>query len=71
MRKSIVRIARLGFALLLVCPSAGPAQYLFCASEGLATVVRPLVDQPILAKALGLRPDQKITLVQTVGYPKK
>ena len=45
--------------------------YLFCASEGLATVVRALVDRPALAKALGLRPDQKITLVQTVGYPKK
>jgi len=45
--------------------------YLFCVSEGLATVVRALVDRPALAKALGLRPDQKITLVQTVGYPKK
>jgi nitroreductase len=45
--------------------------YLFCASEGLATVVRALLDRPALAKAIGLRPDQKITLVQTVGYPKK
>jgi nitroreductase len=45
--------------------------YLFCASEGLATVVRALVDRPALAKAMGLRPDQRITLVQTVGYPKK
>ncbi|HWU39514.1 MAG TPA: SagB/ThcOx family dehydrogenase [Candidatus Acidoferrum sp.] len=49
----------------------GQNVYLFCASEGLATVVRALVDRPALAKALGLRPDQKITLVQTVGYPKK
>ena len=45
--------------------------YLFCASEGLATVVRASVDRPALAKAMGLRPDQKITLVQSVGYPKK
>jgi nitroreductase len=45
--------------------------YLFCASEGLATVVRASVDRPALAKAMGLRPDQKITLVQTVGYSKK
>jgi len=45
--------------------------YLFCASEGLATVVRASFDRPALAKAIGLRPDQKITLVQTVGYPKK
>ncbi|HXX36444.1 MAG TPA: nitroreductase family protein [Thermodesulfobacteriota bacterium] len=45
--------------------------YLYCASEGLATVVRGLVDRPTLAKAMKLRADQKITLVQSVGYPKK
>jgi SagB-type dehydrogenase family enzyme len=44
--------------------------YLFCASEGLATVVRGGVDQS-LPKLLKLRPDQHITLAQTVGYPKK
>jgi SagB-type dehydrogenase family enzyme len=45
--------------------------YLFCASEGLATVVRGLVDRPTLAKVMKLRPDQKIILTQSVGYPKK
>jgi len=45
--------------------------YLYCASEGLATVVRGLVDRPSLGKAMKLRADQKITLVQSVGYPKK
>jgi nitroreductase len=45
--------------------------YLFCASEGLATVVRASIDRPALARAMRLRPDQKITLAQTVGYPKK
>lgn len=45
--------------------------YLFCASEGLATVVRGYVNKPALAKAINLRPDQKITLAQTVGYPQK
>ena len=45
--------------------------YLYCASEGLATVVRGLVDRPALAKGMMLRPDQKITLAQSVGYPKK
>jgi len=45
--------------------------YLYCASEGLATVVRGLVDRPTLGKAMKLRADQKITLVQSVGYPKK
>jgi len=43
--------------------------YLFCASEGLATVVRGLVDRPALAKAMGLRPEQQIVLAQSVGYP--
>jgi SagB-type dehydrogenase family enzyme len=43
--------------------------YLFCASEGLATVVRGLVDRKALAAAMRLRPDQRIVLAQTVGYP--
>ena len=43
--------------------------YLFCASSGLATVVRGLVDKQALAKAMKLRPEQKIILAQTVGYP--
>jgi nitroreductase len=45
--------------------------YLFCSSEKLATVVRGLIDRPALARAMKLRPDQKITLAQSVGYPKK
>jgi len=45
--------------------------YLFCASEGLATVVRGSIDRVALAKAMKLRPEQKIILSQTVGYPKK
>jgi SagB-type dehydrogenase family enzyme len=45
--------------------------YLFCASEGLATVVRGMVDKPALAATMKLRSDQKIILAQTVGYPKK
>jgi len=42
--------------------------YLYCASEGLATVVRGMVDRPALAKAMALRDDQRITLAQSVGY---
>ncbi len=45
--------------------------YLFCASEGLATVVRGYVERDKLAKVMKLRDDQKIILAQTVGYPKK
>ncbi len=44
--------------------------YLFCASEGLATVVRAGVDRPALSKAMRLRPEQRIILEQPVGYPK-
>lgn len=44
--------------------------YLYCASEGLATVVRAFVDRAALAKSLSLRPEQRIALAQTVGYPK-
>jgi nitroreductase len=44
--------------------------YLYCASQGLAVVVRGMVDRPALATALNLRPEQKIILTQTVGYPK-
>ena len=45
--------------------------YLFCASEGLATVVRGSVDRAALAKVMKLRPDRRILLAQSVGYPKK
>jgi SagB-type dehydrogenase family enzyme len=45
--------------------------YLYCASEGLATVVRGSVDKPALAKTLKLQPQQRIILAQSVGHPKK
>ncbi len=45
--------------------------YLFCASEGLATVVRASVPKADLAQRLKLRADQQIVLAQSVGYPKK
>jgi SagB-type dehydrogenase family enzyme len=45
--------------------------YLYCASEGLATVVRGSIDRPALSKVMRLRPDQRIILAQTVGYPEK
>ena len=44
--------------------------YLFCASQGLATVVRGWFNKLSLTKALKLRPSQSIILAQTVGYPK-
>lgn len=44
--------------------------YLYCASEGLATVARGWVNRPALAKVMKLRADQIIILAQTVGYQK-
>ncbi|HET9130519.1 MAG TPA: nitroreductase family protein [Terriglobia bacterium] len=43
--------------------------YLYCASQGLAVVVRGMIDRAVLAPALKLRTDQKIILAQTAGYP--
>lgn len=43
--------------------------YLFCASEGLATVVRSLVDRTLLSEKMKLDDTQKIVMAQTVGYP--
>jgi SagB-type dehydrogenase family enzyme len=45
--------------------------YLYCASEGLATVVRGMVDREAMTKSLMLRPEQKVIFAQSVGYPKK
>lgn len=43
--------------------------YLYCASAGLATVVRGSLDREALAATLGLKPGQEVILAQTVGYP--
>jgi len=42
--------------------------YLFCASEGLGTVVRGLVNREPLAEKMKLSPNRKIVFAQTVGY---
>lgn len=43
--------------------------YLFCASEGLHTVVLGWVDRDELHAAMKLNPDQHIILTQPVGFP--
>lgn len=43
--------------------------YLYCASEGLGTVVRGSFDKDELWKLLNLKPNQQVLLTQTVGYP--
>ena len=48
----------------------GQNVYLFCASEGLATVFRASLDRARLAQVLRLPDTKFITCAQTVGYPK-
>ena len=44
--------------------------YLYCASQGLATVIRAWIDRHALGQAMDLGADQQVLLAQTVGYPK-
>jgi len=48
----------------------GQNVYLYCASAGLGSVFADSVDKTAMAHKLGLRPEQHITFVQAVGYPK-
>jgi nitroreductase len=48
---------------------AGQNVYLYCASEGLATVFRGAVDYEKLKQAMQLEDGQFVTFAQTVGYP--
>ncbi len=45
--------------------------YLYCASEGLGSVVRAWIDAGAFAKAAGLKAEQHVIIAQTVGYTKK
>jgi len=41
--------------------------YLYCASQGLATVIRAWFDRDALTRAMGLQADHQLLLAQTVG----
>ena len=45
--------------------------YLYCASEGLATIVLGQVDKPKVKEVLKLRPNQQVILSQPVAYPEQ
>lgn len=67
--KSVPAAQREAFA----CATAGAmAQnvYLYCASEGLATVIRAWFDRDALSRAMGLDADHQLLLAQTVGAVK-
>lgn len=42
--------------------------YLYCTGAGLATVVRGQIERRQLGAALGLRPQQRVALAQSVGF---
>ncbi len=56
---------------LLVVLTVSIFTSLIIVPAGLATVVRGYVDKPALEKKMGLGPEQKVNLCQSVGYPKK
>lgn len=43
--------------------------YLYCASEGLGSVVRGSFDQEVLKELLNLAPNHEVLLTQSVGHP--
>jgi len=45
--------------------------YLFCASEGLACILRAMIDKDAVTKTLKLKPTQKVLLAQTVAHFKQ
>ena len=46
----------------------GQNVYLWCASEGLACIIRAMADGEAISKTLNLRPDQKFILAQTIAH---
>jgi nitroreductase len=44
--------------------------YLYCASEGLGATIRGSVPRQKVAELLKLRPEQRIIVGQTIGYPR-
>ena len=61
-------------AIALPPPRRGGAMaqnaYLYCAANGLFTVIRAWFDARALSEAMGLEPDQQLLLCQTVGRVK-
>jgi len=57
-------------AALIDCGFIGQNIYLYCASEGLISVVRGSVNKTAVRQLLGLGGKQEVMLAQTVGYKK-
>jgi len=57
-------------AALTDCGFIGQNIYLYCASEGLISVIRGSVNKTAVHELLGLSDKQEVLLAQTVGYKK-
>jgi len=57
-------------AAIVDCGFIGQNIYLFCASEGLISVVRGSIDKESVHSILGLSDNQEVLLGQVVGYKK-
>jgi SagB-type dehydrogenase family enzyme len=68
-QKLVPAAQRQGFAYAAAGAMAQNA-YLYCASAGLATVIRAWLDARALGQAMGLGADQQVLLAQTVGAAK-
>lgn len=55
---------------LIDCGFVSQNVYLYCASEGLGTVVRGFFDKEVLSELLELPSNQEVLLTQSVGYVK-
>lgn len=70
-RMTLVPVARRESFASAAAGAIAQNVYLFCAGNGLATVIRAWIDRDAIADALGLAHDQQVLLSQTVGYPAK
>ncbi len=68
-RMGLVPAARREAYAFAAAGAAAQNVYLYCASAGLATVVRAWFDRDGLARAMGLGHDEQVLLAQTVGVP--
>lgn len=68
-RMKLVPVAKRESYAFTAAGAMAQSVYLYCASAGLATVIRAWLDRAALAQAMGLHPDQQVLLAQTIGRP--
>lgn len=68
-RMTLVPAAQRASYASVVAGAMAQNVYLYCASVGLATVLRAWLNRDTLAHAMGLTNDQQVLLAQTVGHP--